>query len=25
LHYSYKNFNPRWLVDGPNSGWCMVA
>lgn len=25
LHYSYKNFEPRWLVEGPNSGWCIVA
>jgi len=25
LHYSYKNFNPRWLVDGPASGWCIIA
>ena len=25
LNYSYKNFNPRWLIDGPNSGWCILA
>jgi len=25
LHYSYKNFEPRWLVEGPKSGWCIVA
>jgi uncharacterized protein YvpB len=24
-HYSYKNFEPRWMVDGPNTGWCIVA
>ena len=23
LPYSYKNFNPRWLPEGPSSGWCM--
>lgn len=22
--YSYKNLNPRWLVDGPASGWGWV-
>ena len=25
LHYSYKNFEPRWLVEGQNSGWCIIA
>jgi len=25
LHYSFKNFEPRWLVEGSNSGWCMIA
>jgi uncharacterized protein YvpB len=25
LHYSYKNFEPRWLVESKNSGWCIVA
>ena len=24
-HYNYKTFEPRWMVDGPNSGWCIVA
>ena len=24
-HYSYKNFEPRWMVDGPNTGWCILA
>jgi hypothetical protein len=24
-HYDYKTFEPRWMVDGPNSGWCIVA
>ena len=24
-HYSYKNFEPRWMADGPNTGWCIVA
>ena len=21
LHYSYGNWNPRWMVDGPGTGW----
>ena len=21
LHYSFKNWNPRWEVDGPGTGW----
>jgi uncharacterized protein YvpB len=25
LHYSFKNFEPRWLVEGSKSGWCIVA
>jgi hypothetical protein len=25
LHYSFKNFEPRWLVEGPSSGWCVIA
>lgn len=25
LHYSYKNWEPRWMPDGPNSGWCILA
>ena len=24
-HYAYKTFEPRWMVDGPSSGWCVVA
>jgi hypothetical protein len=24
-HYDYKTFEPRWMVDGPNSGWCIVV
>jgi uncharacterized protein YvpB len=24
-HYSYKNFEPRWMADGPNTGWCILA
>lgn len=23
LKYSYKNFNPRWIVEGEGSGWYM--
>ena len=23
LHYSYKNWNPRWIVEGEGSGWAM--
>ena len=23
LNYSYKNWNPRWIVEGEGSGWCM--
>ena len=22
--YSYKNFNPRWLVEGQASGWAWL-
>ena len=22
-HYSYKNWNPRWIVEGEGSGWAM--
>jgi hypothetical protein len=22
--YSYRNFNPRWLVEGPASGWAWL-
>lgn len=25
LHYSYKNFEPRWLVEGSKSGWCIIS
>jgi hypothetical protein len=25
IHYSYKNFMPRWCVDGPNTGWYMTC
>jgi len=25
LHYSKENFGPRWLVDGPGSGWAIIA
>jgi hypothetical protein len=24
LHYSFKNTNPRWLVEGPGSGWAWI-
>jgi len=24
LSYSYRNLNPRWLVEGPNSGWAWL-
>lgn len=23
IKYSYKNFNPRWIVEGEGSGWMM--
>lgn len=25
LAYSRKNWGPRWLVEGPNSGWAILA
>jgi GH24 family phage-related lysozyme (muramidase) len=25
LAYSRKNWGPRWLVEGPHSGWCILA
>ena len=25
LHYSYANWEPRWMVDGPSTGWCIIA
>lgn len=24
LHYSFKNLNPRWLPEGPASGWAWI-
>jgi uncharacterized protein YvpB len=24
-HYSYMNFEPRWMADGPRTGWCIIA
>lgn len=24
-HYSRKNFGPRWMADGANTGWCIIA
>jgi hypothetical protein len=24
LHYSFKNTNPRWLPEGPSSGWAWL-
>ena len=23
MRYSYKNWNPRWIVEGEGSGWMM--
>ena len=23
--YSYKNFGPRWMVEGPGTGWAVLA
>jgi len=23
-HYSYANTNPRWLAEGPSSGWAWI-
>ena len=23
MNYSYKNWNPRWVVEGEGSGWMM--
>lgn len=23
--YSYKNFGPRWMVEGPGTGWAIIA
>lgn len=25
LSYSRKNWGPRWMVDGPGSGWAIIA
>jgi hypothetical protein len=25
IHYSYANWEPRWMVDGPSTGWCIIA
>jgi len=25
LHYSFANWEPRWMVDGPSTGWCIIA
>lgn len=25
LRYSRKNFAPRWMPDGANTGWCIIA
>lgn len=25
LAYSKANWGPRWLVEGPHSGWCIIA
>lgn len=25
LAYSRKNFAPRWMPDGANTGWCIIA
>lgn len=25
IHYSYKNFRPRWEADGPNTGWYLTC
>lgn len=25
LSYSRKNFGPRWMPDGANTGWCIIA
>jgi hypothetical protein len=25
LHYSYKNWQPRWSPGGTNDGWCMIV
>ena len=25
LHYSFKNWEPRWSPGGTNDGWCMIV
>jgi hypothetical protein len=25
LRYSHKNFGPRWMVEGPGTGWAIIA
>ena len=25
VHYSYKNWVPRWCVEGPNTGWYLTC
>jgi hypothetical protein len=24
-HYPYATWEPRWMPDGPSSGWCIIA
>lgn len=25
LHYSYKNFGPRWMIEGAGTGWAILG
>jgi len=25
MAYSGKNFGPRWMVEGSNTGWAIIA
>lgn len=25
IRYSRKNWDRRWLIDGPGSGWCLTV
>jgi hypothetical protein len=25
MKYSFKNFSPRWMVEGPGTGWAIIA
>ena len=25
MKYSRKNFSPRWTVEGPKTGWAIIA